>query len=118
MVTNLGGSLSWNGVIAGDLNPTPISSCMVEKPDGSIIPPLSYFWYGCESQSTDPNYEALVTYNGSDLGFTSCFNDPSFGMLISTSDQDWVRNTSNYTSAWDLMAQILRRLGSAPASCP
>ena len=118
ILSNLGANFTWNGTVAGDLIPALIDGCMATKPDGTVIPDLNYYWYGCESSSPDLGYEGFLTYNGKDIAFTYCSSNPNHGMLISSSDQDWVRVAGNYPNAEELMEQIIYRLGSAPDSCP
>ena len=113
-----GGGLTYGGTVSGTLSPTEISECMQEDLNGNTIPSLSYFWYGCSSSSSSSGYEAILRYQNQDLGFAYCSSNSGYGMIISTSDQDWVRNTSNYAQANTMLQQILLRLASAPSSCP
>ena len=113
-----GGGLTYGGTVSGTLSPTEISECMQEDLNGNTIPPLSYFWYGCASSSSSSGYEGILHYQNQDLGFAYCSNNSGYGMIISTSDQDWVRNPSNYAQANTMREQIILRLASAPISCP
>ena len=113
-----GGGLTYGGTVSGTLSPTEISECMQEDLNGNITPSLSYFWYGCSSSSTSSGYEAILQYQNQDFGFAYCSNNSGYGMIISTSDQDWVRNSNNYSQADTMLEQILLRLASAPSSCP
>lgn len=118
IITAHGGNLSYGGTVSGTLSPTEITGCMEYDINGNLIPSLSYFWYGCSSSSTSSGYEAILRYQNQDLGFAYCSNNSGYGMLISTSDQDWVRNPNNYAQANIMRKQILMRLASAPSSCP
>ena len=117
ILNSYGAGFSWTGTVNGDLNPTQIVGCMSQDAQGNPLPSLTYYWYGCNASSASSNYDPFLQYNGSQLGFAYCSGTAGHGMLITTTDQDWVNNTS-HPNAENLRQQILLRLANAPSTCP
>ena len=105
IVSNLGGSFSWIDTIEGDLIPMNVLGRLSNTPN--IVPSLSSFWWGCKG-SGNRTIQNYLEFNGDYFGFIFTPPNPNYGILITSSDQDWVRlATENQL----LMENILTTLG-------
>jgi hypothetical protein len=110
IVNSLGGSFTWTGTVAGVLAPMNVLGTLATTP--LIIPPLTYFWYGCNS--TICNYfDSFLEYQGQYFGFTFCPPASGTGRLMTTSDQDWILQSTSL----DLMQNMLSLLLTPPSAC-
>ncbi len=113
IVNSLGGSFSWGSTTSGDLQPINILGTLSNTPKN--VSSLDYFWYGCTGNG-DATIEKFLDKNGQFYGFIFSPPNSIYGDVITTSDQDWVRQRGTDDS--DLMWNIITRLATAPAqSC-
>ena len=110
IVNMLGGTFSWSGTVAGILAPMNVLGTLGTTP--LTIPPLSYFWYGCNA-SVCNHFDSFLEYGGQYFGFTFCPPGSGTGRLMTTSDQDWIIQTTSM----DLMANMIDMLLTPPGSC-
>lgn len=97
LVEHLGGSFSWLGENAGNIIPLNITGSFSDLED-----PLSFFWYGAYG-SGDEHIFPFLENNDKNYGFYFCSPNPEDGLLITISDQDWIRHNTNPA----LMHQII-----------
>lgn len=114
VANNLGSDFTWIGTVAGELSPVTPTNCPAESP--VCVGDLHYFWYGCDADTTDPNMAPFQMLAEIPLGWTYC--SPAGGMMMTSSDQDWVKDSDRYPNAPLLMQNILDHLAAAPATCP
>jgi hypothetical protein len=110
IVNSLGGSFSWTGTVAGVLAPMNVLGTLGATP--LTIPPLTYFWYGCNSTVCNW-FDSFLEYNGDYFGFTFCPPLSSTGRLMTTSDQDWIIQMTSM----DLMRNMISLLVQPPSAC-
>ena len=88
IVNNNGGSFQWLGALSGNIAP------IVVLPPFSIgtgqVDMLSYFWWGTYGQG-GPTVHPFLKAQNKYLGFVFESPNPDHGLLITTTDQDWVR---------------------------
>ncbi len=110
IVTTLGGTYNWNGTVAGVLAPMNVTGVLGTTPN--VIPPLSYFWYGCATNGCY-NMEPFLEYQGQYFGITFCPPQNGVGRVMTTSDQDWILQLTSLP----LMENMLTLLLSPPGNC-
>ncbi len=110
IVNMLGGSFSWAGTVPGVLAPMNVLGTLATNP--ITIPPLGYFWYGCNA-SVCNNFDSFLEYGGQYFGFTFCPPATGTGRLMTTSDQDWIIQMTST----DLLQNMLTLLLEPPANC-
>jgi len=110
IVNTLGGSFTWSGTVAGVLAPMNVLGPLGATP--LTIPPLSYFWYGCNA-SVCNNFDSFLEYGGQYFGFTFCPPVTGMGRLMTTSDQDWIIQMTSM----DLMSNMISMLLMPPGNC-
>ncbi|MEO8086835.1 MAG: T9SS type A sorting domain-containing protein [Bacteroidota bacterium] len=110
IVNSLGGSFSWIGTVAGVLAPMNVLGTLATTP--ITIPPLTYFWYGCNANVCN-NFDSYLEYGGQYFGFTFCPPATGVGRLMTTSDQDWIIQLTSL----DLMENMITLLLSPPGNC-
>ncbi len=103
LINNLGGSFSWDGELDGSLAPMDVIGDLTDNFNN--VTALTYFWYGTYG-SGDASIHSILKYNNFDFGFIFCPPTPTFGKIITTSDQDWVRTLNSE----ELMANVLNYL--------
>lgn len=103
LINNLGGSFSWDGELTGSLAPMYVVGDLADNLNN--VTALTYFWYGTYG-SGDSTIHSILEYNGFDWGFIFCPVTPTYGKIITTSDQDWVRTLNSE----ELIANILNYL--------
>ena len=110
IVDSLGGAFDMSGTVNGDLIPMQVLGGLGNSPN--VIDALNYYWYGCAG-SGDETIESFLSYNEQFFGHIFTPTDVEFGIMISTSDQDWIR----VSTSLPLMENILARLiNMSPAS--
>jgi hypothetical protein len=109
IVANLGGSHTWIDTVAGDLQPMNVLGVFATTPN--TVPSLGYFWYGCRGTG-GATITPFLQYGGDYFGFAFKSTNPAHGVLITTSDQDWVQQSTST----ELMENILTALetGTVP----
>jgi hypothetical protein len=109
IVANLGGSHTWIDTISGDLQPMNVLGIFATTPNN--VPSLSYFWYGCRGTG-GAAITPFLEYGGDYYGFAFKSTNPAHGVLITTTDQDWVQSSTSP----ELMENILTSLetGTVP----
>jgi len=108
LVDSLAGSVTLVGTVTGDLEPMNVMGPLSTTPNQ--VDTLSYFWYGCNGLGDGVTVLPFLEYQGDFFGFIFTPPNPTPGILITTSDQDWVRNASGYVTATMLMENILHYL--------
>jgi gliding motility-associated-like protein len=99
VVNKFGGNFTWGATTAGDLNPMVITGAFSNAK--VPISSLPYFWYGCYGTGCGIDY--FLTYNNLHYGFAFRPANNIFGVVIQTTDQDWV----NSQKGNNLMINIL-----------
>lgn len=91
LVSDLGGSFTWETELQYDLGPVPVSGELGLFPNS--VETLDYCWYGVSGSGT--HVEAFLNHTDGDLGWI--FRDPGGlnGMVVTTTDQDWVRSATS-----------------------
>ncbi len=109
IVAALGGSHTWSDTISGDLQPMNVLGVFATTPNN--VPTIGYFWYGCYGTG-DATITPFLEYDGNYYGFAFKSTDPGYGVVIITTDQDWVRTSTRLP----LMENILNSLetGTVP----
>ena len=110
IVNSIGGSFSWAGTVSGVLAPMNVLGSLGTTP--LTIPPLTYFWYGCNA-SVCNYFDSFLEYGGNYFGFTFCPPTATTGRLMTTSDQDWIIQMTSM----DLMRNMISLLVQPPSAC-
>ena len=108
IVDSLGGSFFTTGTLSGDLIPMRVFGILSTTPN--LVNTLNYFWYGCEGEADSVTVLPFLEYSGSYFGFIFTPPHSGYGRLITTSDQDWIRDYIRTKTALPLMANILNYL--------
>lgn len=110
IVVDSGGSFEWEYSLSGNLALTEVLGCLATYPESA--PQLTYFWHGCSVVDWSPDTEPFVwapPYHN--LGFTYCAKSgPEPGLVMTTSDKDWIQKADSAIYAYPLMRNILARL--------
>lgn len=108
IVNNNGGSFQWLGAQSGSI---ALMDVLPPLNDGTeTVDQLAYFWYGTYG-SGDETITPILRNNNKDWGFIFQSPDPSIGVVITITDQDWIRiQHSN-----DLMKNIIDYLINRPS---
>ena len=88
IVTSLGGSFSWNNLFGGYLQPMNVLGTFGTT--NNAVTSLNDYWYSV-SGSGDCNTISFLEYGGEYHGFQYIPPNPSFGSIITTTDQDCLR---------------------------
>ena len=100
IISSFGHSFNWLGESSGNISPLSVNGILaynyVEEDE------ITYFWYGTYGEG-DNSVTPFLTNNGLHYGFSFCADDLDAGLVITTSDQDWVR----VEHSLDLMDNIL-----------
>ena len=108
IVTSLGGSFSWNNSFTGDLNPVNVMGSFSDIINN--VTSLSYYWYSV-SGIGDCNTINYLEKGGEYHGFQYIPTNPSWGSIITNTDQDWINRSINTS----LLENILANLISPPS---
>ncbi|MCW8898750.1 MAG: hypothetical protein OQJ96_13190, partial [Flavobacteriales bacterium] len=109
IINSLGGSFVWNNAFSGTLQPMNVIGTF--STTNNTVASLSYYWYSF-SGAGDCNTINFLEYGGEYHGFQYVSPSPTFGSIITTTDQDWVRATTSIP----LMENIITHLISPPSS--
>lgn len=109
LVANLGGSHTWIDTVPGVLAPMNVLGIFATTPNN--VPSIGYFWYGCRGTG-GAAITPFLEYGGDYFGFAFKSANPAHGVLITTTDQDWVQESTSP----ELMENILTALetGTVP----
>lgn len=91
IVNTLGGNFSWTATENGDLNPMNVSGSLAQN--NVAVSSLTYYWYGCYGWGCD--VQAFLEYQGNYYGFYFSASNPAYGKIITTTDQDWVKDLTS-----------------------
>lgn len=109
IIATLGGTFQWTTAFSGDLQPMNVLGTYATTP--TIVSPLSYFWYSVAGTG-DCNLHNILEYGGAHHGFQYVPLNTSWGSIITTADQDWVRTTTSP----NLLTNIIHHLINPPPS--
>ena len=98
LMAALSADFQWIGSQSGDLAPVMVNGTLATTPNA--VDTLDYFWYGCAGGGTD--VQSFLDAGGYELGWVHAA-DASGGLVITTTDQDWVKEETSF----DLMENIL-----------
>ncbi len=104
IITNLGGTFAWGGTTAGTL--VPMVELGTFATNNISVAPLSYFWYGCFGTG-GCNIMNMLEYQGQHFGFQYCSGTAAVGSLSTTSDQDWIRTSTNDTFMMNILTHLI-----------
>ncbi len=107
LVSRYGGSFTWSSTVSGSLTPT-VQGCWATEPES--VSSMSYFWYGATGSGS---VESVLVHSGQPVGFAFCGSSAGRGLLLTTTDQDWVRQSTSHAEAPVLMRNFLARLAFA-----
>ncbi|MEO8664722.1 MAG: T9SS type A sorting domain-containing protein [Ignavibacteria bacterium] len=103
LVNQLGGVFSWTMTLNGDLQPMTVLGSLSSTPN--VVTPLSYFWYG-NAGTGNQTIENYLQKGANYFGFIFRPPNANYGILITNSDQDWIRTNTSPA----LMKNILYKL--------
>jgi gliding motility-associated-like protein len=103
LVGQLGGTFTWTNLFSGDLNPMNILGTFATT--NVSIAFIGYFWYSVAGVG-DCRTVNFLEYAGEYHGFQYVPFNTSFGSIITTTDQDWI----NQSSCPQLMQNIITHL--------
>ncbi len=92
LVGELGGDFNWIGQGAGQQVPMYVESPI--RNNYNTVDQLNYFWYGTYGNG-DTTVRPFLKYQNRSYGFIFESNNPAHGKVVTSSDQDWIRNYSN-----------------------
>ena len=111
IVTSMGGSFTWGSTVAGQLLPDVNGTL---SSNSISVPSLPYYWYGATATAGLPNVQPILTATGTTTAvgwvYTSC--NAAYGRLFTTTDQDWVGQSTSYPGCVNLMQNILTHLAN------
>lgn len=114
IVGALGSSFTWGATQSNDQDPTVHGTFSTTN---NAVPSLPYFWYGCTGSGGANIFPFMKSTPGAiALAWCFCPANASYGKIITTSDQDWIQNSTTYTAAVDLMENIFTHL-ITPSLC-
>jgi gliding motility-associated-like protein len=93
IVDSLGGSFNWVTNLSGNLGPVNILGNFAINNNATSI--ISYFWYSVTGVGDCHCVPFLVTNSNEYHGFQVFPSNPSYGTIITTTDQDWVNQSIN-----------------------
>ena len=100
---SLGGDFTWSGAVEGTL-PVNVLGDFSNSPNA--VSTIDGYWYGAAGYG-DSTIENFLEYNGDYLGFVFTSHNSSYGQLITTTDQDWVRTLGSTANNQLLMENII-----------
>ena len=103
LVNDLGGSFAWGNTVNGNLAPMMVIGSLSMYPN--VVTSFNYFWYGVYGNGNN-TIENYLLYGGNYFGFIFTPPNPNYGIIITNSDQDWIRTDTCRA----LMDNILYRL--------
>ncbi len=107
LVDSLGGSFEALGDSSGNLAPMNVLGPLSETPNQ--VDTLGFFWWGCYG-SGDATVQPFLEFEGNYYGFIFTPPNHNYGIIITTTDQDWVLTSAEHENAPLLMANIISYL--------
>ena len=92
LIEELGGTFDWEGQGSGQQVPMYVQDPI--RASYNTVDQLNYFWYGTYG-SGDATIRPFLEHQGKSFGFIFQSDNPVLGQIVTTSDQDWIRNFSN-----------------------
>jgi gliding motility-associated-like protein len=115
IVNSMGGSFSWGPELSGNLASSTIIEGTFSSTD-NIVTTLPYVWYARQGVSGQ-NVFPFMKSGSNEIGWSFCPSNSSYGKLITTTDQDWIQQGSNYgVNTISLLKNILKHL-QIPSLC-
>jgi len=112
IVDSLSGVFSTTGTVSGDLVPMNVFGIL--SSNSNPVDSLGYFWYGCAGVGDSITVIPFLEYTSQYFGFIFDPPNPAFGKVVTTSDQDWIRQAlTPHADAIALMENILAYLSGA-----
>lgn len=109
IVNAMGGSFSWGPELQGNLSSSTIIEGTFSSTD-NVVTTLPYVWYARQGVSGQ-NVFPFMKSGSNEIGWSFCPSNPSYGKLITTTDQDWVQQGVNYgVNTISLLKNILKHL--------
>jgi len=109
IVNSLGGSFTWGNMAIGELTPMLVLGNLAGTPNE--VTSLDNFWYGTAGAG-DSTIENFLEYQSQYFGFIFTPPDPNYGIVVTSSDQDWVITSAEHPAAVLLMKNIIALLSS------
>lgn len=106
---SLGGTFSWGSTIAGKLAPTTI---LAPFNSPYTISQLDDYWYGVDGTYDNTTVKPFLQYSGNSLGFYFVPPIEGAGVVVTTSDEDWIGAFQSTSHGDNLMKNILDYLVS------
>ncbi|MDQ3109072.1 MAG: gliding motility-associated C-terminal domain-containing protein [Bacteroidota bacterium] len=103
IISSLGGTFTWTVTMAGDLSPMNVLGTFATT--NNVVPSISYYWYSVPGNG-DCNTLPFLEYGGANHGWQYVPSNPAYGNIITTTDQDWV----NQSTSIPLMENIITHL--------
>ncbi|MBK9035020.1 MAG: hypothetical protein IPL61_27780 [Myxococcales bacterium] len=105
-----GGSFTWTGTVTGFQDPVTVVGCLATT--GEAAPSLTEYWYACGATASGPGVRTIQTNPaGQAIAWSFCM--PGGGLLISNTDQDFIRVPAVEAPAH--MRNMLLALADAPS---
>jgi gliding motility-associated-like protein len=101
LVASLGGTFAWKNDFAGDLAMEIIGVFSTSKNT------MDYYWFSVSGEG-DCNMAYFLKYGNEHHGFQFLPENPAYGNIITTTDQDWVHKFTHP----ELMEKIVKNLVS------
>ncbi len=104
LVSYFGGSISWGNELSGDLQPVKVVGDIGRAPQK--VEPLTYFWWGLDAKGSGLS-PFLLGNKGQEVGWNFCAGSRP---LMTTTDQDWIKDASQHETSEALMKNIIDAL--------
>lgn len=101
---DLGSTFNWEDEVVGNLAPMQIFGDLSTGLEDNTE--ITYYWYGT-SGSGDADFTPFLKYNNKNWGFIYCPPSVTYGTVITTSDQDWVRTSNNNGLMINILSTLL-----------
>ena len=92
MVEHFGGTFDWDQERNGNISPMNVLANLGSSPNTNLQ--LDYFWYGV-SGIGDQTIMPFLEHNNKNYGFVFSSPMPSYGKIMTITDQDWIRVDAN-----------------------
>jgi len=91
-IERLGGTFEWDQEKNGNISPMNVLANLGSTPNSNLQ--LNYFWYGV-SGIGDQTIMPFLEHNNKNYGFVFTSPMPSYGKIMTITDQDWIRVDAN-----------------------
>ncbi|MCD6065257.1 MAG: hypothetical protein K0S33_83 [Bacteroidetes bacterium] len=108
----LGGSFEWKYTVMGDLVPMHILGNFATTPN--TVNALQYYWYSVAGIG-DCDFVNFLEYNNEYHGFQYISPNTSYGSIVTTADQDWVRDFARADLMENILANLISPVKNSPA---